>query len=113
MDRSRSCAYDESRSVGERLRIAYGLLTRPDALSFVPTLEVFLSRHPRDKFTRVESSIFTEIQNLDTTREAVMKLVRNLNVSALKRELAHFAVLVGWLERAEFHALAVEGASRS
>jgi hypothetical protein len=113
IDRKHICAlYDESRSVGERLRIAYGLLTRPDALSFVPTLEVFLSRHPRDKFTRVERSIFTEIQNLDVTREAVMKLVRSLNVSALKLELAHFAVLVGWLERAEFHALAVEGASQ-
>lgn len=113
IDRRHICAlYDESRSVGERLRVAYGLLTRPDALSFVPTLEVFLSRHPRHEFTRVERSIFAEIQSLDTTREEVMTLVRNLNVSALKLELAHFAVLVGWLERAEFHALAVEGASQ-
>jgi hypothetical protein len=113
IDRKHICAlYDESRSVAERLRIAYGLLTRPDALRFVPTLEVFLSRHPRDEFTRVGRSVFTEIQNLDATREAVMTLVRNLNVSALKLELAHFAVLVGWLERAEFHALAVEGAAQ-
>jgi hypothetical protein len=109
IDRKQICAlYDESRSLGERLRIAYGLLTRPDALSFVPTLEVFLSRHPRDRFTRVEGSIFAEIQSLDATREEVMKLVRGLNVSALKLELAHFALLVGWLERPEFHALAVQ-----
>jgi hypothetical protein len=111
IDRKHICAlYDEQLSVAERLRISYGLLTGPEALRFVPTLEVFLSRHPREKFNRQERSIFTEIQSLDATREEVMKLVRELNVSALKLELAHFAMLVGWLERSEFHALAVDGA---
>ena len=38
--------YDESRTVLERLRIVCGFLLRGDALRFVPTLQVFLARHP-------------------------------------------------------------------
>jgi hypothetical protein len=111
VDRERICdLYDESLPVTERLRIAYGLLLRSDALRFIPTLEVFLSRHPPKRMTRVEKSILAEIQGLDATRDEVLDLVRSLNVSALKLELAHFAVLVGWLHRQEFHTLAVNGA---
>lgn len=110
-DRAHACAlYDESRPVVERLRIAYALLMRRDALTFVPTLEVFLSRHPPQSQSRVERSVLAEMQNLDPAREAVMQLVHQLNVSALKLELAHFALLVGWLETSEFHRLAVDGA---
>jgi hypothetical protein len=111
VDREHICdLYDESIPVSERLRVAYGLLLRSDALRFVPTLEVFLSRHPPKKMNRVEMSILAEIQGLDGTRDQVLKLVRSLNVSAIKLELAHFAVLVGWLHRQEFHTLAVNGA---
>lgn len=113
IDRRHICAlYDDTRSVAERLRIVYGLLLRPDALTFVPTLQVFLSRHPPESLSAQESSILAEIQNLDGARDSVLQLVRRLDVSALKLELAHFAVLVSWLDRSEFHALAVDGASR-
>jgi hypothetical protein len=113
MDRKHICAlYDENRPVAERLRVAYGLLLRPDALKFIPTLEVFLSRHPPSRMSPFETSILAEIQGLDGTRREVMQLVRSLNVSALKLELAHFAVLVGWLHRSEFHDLAVKGAAQ-
>ena len=112
VDRRHICAlYDQTRSVATRLQIAYAFLSRADALSFVPTLEVFLSRHPPESLSPVERSILAEIQGLDATRAAVLDLVHNLNVSALKLELAHFAVLVGWIERAEFHALAADGAA--
>jgi hypothetical protein len=113
VDRRYICTlYDESRPVLERLKIAYGLLARPDALTFIPTLQIFLSRHPPDRFSAPERSIFAAIQGLDTTRDAVLQLARRLNVSAMKLELAHFAMLVGWLDRAEFHALAVDGAGQ-
>jgi hypothetical protein len=112
LDRDHICAlYDENQSVAERLRIAYGFLSRPDALTFVPTLEVFLSRHPPERFSAVEKSIFSEIQNLYPAREQVLGLVNKLNVSALKLELAHFAKLVGWLHRDDFHRMAVAGAT--
>jgi len=110
-DRDDICSlYDETHPVAQRLALAYALLSRPDALNFVPTLEVFLSRHPPEKLTAKERPILTEIQRLDTAREAVLGLVRKLNVSALKLELAHFAMLVGWLDRTEFHQLAVDSA---
>ena len=113
VDREHICdLYDESIPVTERLRVAYGLLLRSDALHFVPTLEVFLSRHPPKTMKPVEKSILAEIQGLDATRDQVLQLVRSLNVSALKLELAHFAVLVGWLHRQEFHTLAVNGAAQ-
>lgn len=112
MDRRHICAlYDDALPVGERLRVAYGLLVRRDALAFVPTLEVFLSRHPPESLSPIERSVFAEIQNLEDTRDAVLQLVHRLNVSALQLELAHFAVLVGWLPRGEFHALAAHGAA--
>jgi hypothetical protein len=85
---------------------------RSDALTFVPTLEVFLARHPKASLSPREGSILAEIQNLDAPRVAVLRLVRGLDVSALKLELAHFAVLIGWLHRAELHAIAVDGAAR-
>jgi hypothetical protein len=111
-DRDHICAlYDESRPLGERLRIAYGLVLRPDALRFIPTLQVFLSRHPSESFGTVERSVFLEIHAADRTRDAVLELVHALDVSALQLELAHFAALVGWLERAELHALAAAGAT--
>jgi hypothetical protein len=113
LDRDHICAlYDEQRSVADRLQIAYGFLLRPDALSFVPTLEVFLRRHPSSKFSPFERSIFTAIQALEAPRETVLKLVDSLNVSALKLELAHFAVMVGWLHPTELHAIAVNGAKQ-
>jgi hypothetical protein len=111
VDRAHICAlYDDSRSVADRLRIAYGFMERPDALTFVPTVEVFLTRHPPESLSLVERSTLAEIENLDAAREAVMQLVRRLNISALKLEMAQLAVLVGWLDRSEFHALAVDGA---
>lgn len=111
-DRTQICAlYDEQRSVAERLRVAYGLLLRSDALSFVPTLEVFLRRHPPPAFSPIERSILGEIQALDGPREAVLTLVARLNVSALQLEMAHFAERVGWLHPSELHALAVSGAA--
>ncbi|MBX3026922.1 hypothetical protein KF840_18600 [bacterium] len=105
------CAlYDERRSVGERLRVAYGLLLRPDALAFVPTLQVFLARHPPAGYDQAERSVLTEIQALDGARRAVLDLLPQLHASALQLELAHFATLVGWLHPAELHALALRAA---
>jgi hypothetical protein len=108
IDRANVCAlYDETRPLSQRLRIAYGLLARPDALRFVPTVEVFLSRHPAAKYSPIERSIFSEIPYLYAARDDVLAVVRQLDASALKLELAHFALLVGWLGQDEFHAMAV------
>lgn len=111
VDRRDICAlYDTERSVLERLRITYGFLQRGDALQFVPTLQVFLARHPDEGLSELERSVLTEIRALDGPREQVMTLVDRLNVSALKLELAHFAALVGWLHQSELNALAERSA---
>jgi hypothetical protein len=47
---SLSALYDERRSVPDRLRIAHAMMSRDDFLAFVPTLEVFLARHPPERF---------------------------------------------------------------
>jgi hypothetical protein len=112
-DHDQICAlYDESRLLVDRLRIAYGPALWPDALRFIPTLQAFLSRHSPERFVGVERSVFLEMRAANDTRDAVLELVRTLDVSALQLELAHFAALVGWIERAELHALAVAGAGR-
>ena len=113
IDRTHICAlYDETRPLAERLRTAYDLLARPDALRFVPTVEVFLGRHPSEHYSPVERAVFTEIQHVSATRHDVLEIVRRLNVSALKLELAHFAVLVGWLDQDEFHVMAAIAADQ-
>ena len=113
VDRKDICTlYDESRTVLERLRIVYGFLLRGDALRFVPTLQVFLARHPEKDMSDYERSVLAEIRALDGARDAVMGLVERLNVSALKLELAHFASLVGWLHPRELHALALDAATK-
>jgi hypothetical protein len=112
VDRKDICAlYDESRPVLDRLHIAHGFLRRGDALSFVPTLQVFLSRHPSDRMTDDERAELAEIRSLDGARNAVLGLVNQLNVSALKLELAHFAALVGWLRPGQLHDLAKASAN--
>jgi hypothetical protein len=68
-DRDHICAlYDETRPVVGRLAIARNFLSRPDALTFVPTLEVFVSRHPPESLSPAERSVFAEIQRLDAAR---------------------------------------------
>jgi hypothetical protein len=113
LDRDRICAlYDESRSFDERLRIAYGLVRRADALKFIPALQVFLARHPSDRFGTNELSILREIQLEEDARASVLDLIHSLEVSALQLELAHFAALVGWMDRHALRELAVRGAAR-
>lgn len=110
-DRGSICAlYDETRPVVGRLAIAHDLLSRPDTLTFVPTLQVFLSRHPPESLSPEERVAFGDIQRLDRARLMVLQLVGGLNVSALKLELAQFAVLMGWLAPSAFHVLAVDAA---
>jgi hypothetical protein len=45
--------------------------------------------------------------HLYAASDDVLGVVRQLDASALKLELAHFAVLVGWLSYEEFHTMAV------
>ncbi len=56
--------------------------------------------------------MFAEIQALDAARDAVLEIIDRLDASALQLELAHFAALVGWIDRAELHAIAAEAAEQ-
>ena len=110
-DRDAICGlYDERRTVPERLRIARGLMSRPDFLSFVPTLEILLARHPPESFEGESKSLFAQMQALDAPRERVLGLAHTLNVSALKLELAHFALEMRWITHQDLRRTAVDGA---
>lgn len=110
-DRDVICAlYDESQPVAKRLEIVRELVARPDLLAFVPSIQVFIDRHPADKMQGDERRIYDEIRANAEARERVRQLVFQLDVSALQLELGHFAVHMGWLERERFKELAIEGA---
>lgn len=112
-DRDKICAlYDQTRPVRDRLQIAAGLLAREDALSFVPTMEVFLSRNPPSGYEGEERETFASMQNAAATRTKVLDLTRELNTSVLKLELAHFAVMMEWMPRDQFRGMAVGGAKQ-
>jgi hypothetical protein len=110
-DRALICAlYDESKPVAQRLEIVRELVARDDLLAFVPTIQVFIDRHPADRMRGDERRIYDEIRGDAAARERVRALVFRLDVSALQLELAHFAVQMGWLEKERYRALAIEGA---
>jgi len=112
-DRAAVCSlYDDTRTVVERLRIVHQLFSRPDFLSFVPTVEVFLSRHPPGQLLGDERRLLRDIQVLEAPRRQMLELMYRLNVSALKMQMAHLAVQLAWIAPDEFHRLAVEGATQ-
>ena len=112
-DRTDVCnLYDESQSVAQRLRIIQRLLDRSDFLAFLPIIQVFVARHPAQQLKGEEGLLFAEIQKRDAARDQVLRLVHELNVSALKMELAHLALNLEWMKREEFRSLAVAGAKQ-
>lgn len=110
-DRDLICAlYDESLPVERRLEIVREMVARPDLLAFVPSIQVFIDRHPPEKMQGGEKRIYDEIRGNTVARERVRELVFQLDVSALQLELGHFAVHMGWLEKDKFRELSIEGA---
>ena len=110
-DRDAICRlYDERESVAERLRIVVDLMARSDFLSFVPTIQLFIDRHPPEQLTGGERRLFEEARRSDAARDEIMRLVDELDVSALRLELAHFACHLGWMSASAFRALALSSA---
>jgi hypothetical protein len=110
-DRARICAlYDERNPVARRLEIVRELVARPDFLAFVPSVQVFIDRHPAEKMSAEERRIYADIQGNAAARERVLALVEQLDVSALRLELAHFTVHMGWMTEQQLHELATETA---
>ncbi len=110
-DRTAICGlYDESRSVTQRLRTILRLLDRDDFMVFLPTIQVFVARHPAARMEGEERRLFAQIQEHRAARDQVVRLVRELSVSALKMELAHLALNLEWMKPEEFRSLAVSGA---
>lgn len=112
-DRAMVCSlYDETKTVGERLRIVQQMLTRRDFLSFVPTVGLFLSRHPPDRFVGEERRLFSDIQSLEAPKRELTELMYRVRVSALKMQMAHLAMQLGWITPDQYSRLAVEGATQ-
>jgi hypothetical protein len=110
-DRDLICRlYDEDETVADRLRIIVQLMAREDFLAFVPTIQLFIDRHPPGQLAGEERELFEEIRRSDAARDELLRLVRELDVSALQLELAHFARHLGWLSPGAFRALAVDAA---
>lgn len=110
-DRALVCElYDEGRSVDARLRTAAAIMARDDFLRFLPTMQVFLGRHPSKTFTPGEAAVFATMRDRSSARDDVLRLAHELDVSALKLEVAHFAAEMGWITAGEFRALARSGA---
>jgi hypothetical protein len=110
-DRDLVCAlYDEGRPVARRLEIVRGLMDRSDLLSFVPSLQVFVDRHPPEHMQGEELRLFESIRASAAARERILALLSRLEVSALKLELGHFAVHMGWMAPGQFRALALDAA---
>ena len=107
-DRDRVCrVYDDGAPLVDRLRVVRDLMAREDALSFVPTVETFLARHDPAAFGAEERAVFVEVQASAGARAQVMRLVDQLDASALRIELAHLAERLGWMRPEDFRGLAV------
>ena len=112
-DRTLMCRiYDDTQTVVERLRIVQRLFTRSDFLAFVPTIEVFFTRHPPEGLRGEEQRLFMAIQSQETPRRQMLALMYSLNASALKMQIAHLALQLAWISPDEYRRLAVEGAKQ-
>jgi hypothetical protein len=112
-DRAMVCrVYDDTQPLRERLLIIRQLFARPDFLAFVPTIEVFFARHAPETLHDDERRIFTEIQSLDTPRQQMLELMYGLHASALKMQIAHLALQLGWITADAFRGIAVNGAKQ-
>jgi len=110
-DRAEICKlYDDHRSVADRLRVVRGLLARDDFLAFLPSIEVFFAAHPSDRFRGDERAVFEDIRRQEHARNRVLRLVHDLDVSALRMELAYLAMQLQWMSHEELRRLAVDGA---
>lgn len=113
VDRDEICGlYDERKPVARRLEIVRRLMGRDDVLGFLPAIQVFINRHPADTLGPEERKLFKEIQRSDAARERLLGLVHALDVCALRIELAHFAVHLGWMTPQAFHDLALDDARK-
>jgi hypothetical protein len=101
--------YDDTETVSDRLRVVRRLLERRDFLSFAPTVEVFLGRHPPAQYAGAERRLFRDIQSLEEPRRQVTELMHRLNVSVLKMQLANLARQFAWITAAEHDRIAAEG----
>ena len=107
-DRDVVCAlYDDSRSVAERLQLIQDLSERHDFLAFVPTMQIFLRRHPPAGYVGVERQVFARLRASSAAREQVVGLLHALDVSTAQLELALFAAQLGWIGQAEFRQIAI------
>jgi len=104
--------YDDRLTVVERLRIVQQLFARRDFLSFVPTIEVFFSRHAPETLRGEERRLFMQIQSLEAPRRQMLDLMYSLSASALKMQMAHLALQLAWITPDEYRRLAVEGAKQ-
>jgi hypothetical protein len=108
-DRDRVCrVYDDGAPLVDRLRVVRDLMAREDALSFVPTVEAFLARHDPAAFDAEERAVLAEVQASAGAREQVLRLVDQLDASALRFELAHLAERLGWMVPEDLRRLAVD-----
>ena len=109
-DRALVCRlYDDAETVSERLRIVRNLLARQDFLAFVPTVEVFLDRHPPEEYVGAERRLLGEIESLEAPRREVTELMYRLDVSVLKMQMANLARQLAWITPAEHDRLTAEG----
>ncbi|HYD49052.1 MAG TPA: hypothetical protein VEB21_11920 [Terriglobales bacterium] len=113
-DRNKVCRlYDDAASLGERLRIVHSLLDRDDFLTFVPPVEIFLSRNPPERFQSPEEQhLFRQVQALEKPRQQMKATMNRLHASVLKMQIAHLAMQLGWLGGEEFRRLAAESAKQ-
>jgi len=110
-DREQICAiYDESETVTRRLEIIRRLMEREDFLAFIPSIQVFVARHPRESLDPAARRLFDDIQQSERARQKVLALVHDLDVSALQVDMAHFAVRMGWMTRDEFRRFVIAAA---
>lgn len=110
-DRAQICRlYDETRPVDERLAVIAGFFERGDFFAFLPTVETFMARHPAEQLNGEARRVLAEIRDRHAARDQVVALVRDLDVSALKMELAHLALQLRWMTAKEFRTLAIAGA---
>ena len=102
-DQSRICAlYNFSSPVSDRIKIARDMLKSDRWMSFLPSVENFLTQYVTDSLDESGKAALSDLQNDPELKEKVLSAIEKIGAPVLKLEWTTLAHRLKWIEDEKF-----------
>ncbi|OFZ55976.1 MAG: hypothetical protein A2428_09515 [Bdellovibrionales bacterium RIFOXYC1_FULL_54_43] len=106
-DQSRICAlYNVSSPVSDRIKIARDMLKSDRWMSFLPSVESFLTQYASNDLDEAGKAALSDLQNDAELKSKVLSAIEKLRAPVLKLEWTGFAHRMKWIEDERFNETA-------